>query len=70
MDSQGARARTTKAQFRVNRFEELKDAAKAPVAEQELELSSLQTRLGKKIVEIDNVSKSYGDKVAIPRFFL
>ena len=64
----GARARTTKAQFRVNRFEELKDAAKAPVAEQELELSSLQTRLGKKIVEIDSVSKSYGDKVLFHDF--
>ena len=64
----GARARTTKAQFRVNRFEELKDAAKAPIPEQELELSSLQTRLGKKIVEIDSVSKSYGEKVLFHDF--
>ena len=64
----GARARTTKAQFRVNRFEELKDAAKKPLPEQELELSALHARLGKKIVEIDSVSKSYGEKVLFRDF--
>ncbi len=64
----GARARSTKAQFRVNRFEELKDAAKKPLPEQELELSALHARLGKKIVEIDAVSKCYGERVLFHDF--
>ena len=64
----GARARSTKAQFRVNRFEELKEAAKKPLPEQELELSALHARLGKKIVEIDAVSKCYGERVLFHDF--
>ena len=54
----GARARGTKAQFRINRFEEL---SSQPVQEQEetLTLSALSSRLGKKVIEAEAIGKSY-----------
>lgn len=63
----GARARSTKQQFRVNRFHEM-NAQKAELPDQQLELSSMSSRLGKKIIEINHVSKSFGDKVLMQDF--
>ncbi len=65
--SRGARARTTKQKFRVERFEEMNSQ---PVeAEQEsLQMSSMSSRLGKTIIEIENVSKRYGDRQLIRDF--
>ena len=54
----GAKARGTKAQFRVDRFEELKNQA-APEQEEKLALSALSSRLGKKVIEAGAVGKSY-----------
>ncbi len=54
----GAKARGTKAQFRVDRFEELKNQA-APEQEETLALSALSSRLGKKVIEAAAVGKSY-----------
>ena len=55
----GARARTTKQKFRVERFAEL-ESRECPVQESKLELHSVNSRLGKKIMEIDGISKQYG----------
>ena len=63
----GARARSTKARFRVDRYEELSSQA-APTEQQKLQLSSLSSRLGKKIIEVDHISKSYGEKVLFHDF--
>ncbi len=63
----GARARSTKQQFRVNRFHEM-SAQKVDLPDQQLELSSMSSRLGKKIVEISHLSKSFGDKVLFDDF--
>ena len=63
----GARARSTKAKFRVDRFAEL-DRETGPVQRQELDLSSLSARLGKKVMEIDGISKSYGGRVLFRDF--
>lgn len=63
----GARARGTKARFRVERYEEL-SAQSAPEEQAKLELSSLSSRLGKKIIEIDNISKSFGERVLFRDF--
>lgn len=54
----GAKARGTKAQFRVNRFEELSGQT-APEQEEKLALSALSSRLGKKVIEAEAVGKSY-----------
>lgn len=63
----GARARSTKQQFRVNRFAEL-SAQKVDLTEDKLEMSSMSSRLGKKIIEIDNIAKAYGDRTLISGF--
>lgn len=63
----GARARTTKAKGRLQRFEEL-EAAKLVVDDSALEINTVSSRLGRKIIEINNVSKSYADRQLIKDF--
>lgn len=63
----GAKARGTKARFRVERFEEL-SAQPAQKKAQGLELRSLSSRLGKKIIEIEGIFKSYGERTLIKDF--
>ncbi len=63
----GARARSTKQKARLERYEELKNTA-APVKDGVVELSSVASRLGRTTVELDNISKSYGDKVLVKDF--
>ena len=63
----GARARSTKQKARLQRFEDLKNV-KGPVTDGKVELTSAASRLGRTTVEIENVSKSYGDKVLIRDF--
>lgn len=63
----GARARSTKAQFRVDRFEELKKPGYVP-DQSKLEVSALSSRLGKKIIEIEQISKSFDSKALVKDF--
>lgn len=63
----GARARSTKQKAHIQRFEDLRDRDKIEEA-QNVELNSLSSRLGKKTVEITDLSKSYGDKVLFKDF--
>lgn len=63
----GAQARSTKAKGRIQRFEELKEA-KLEIDDSSLELTAISSRLGKKIIELSNLSKSYGDKMLIRDF--
>ena len=63
----GCRARTTKQKARLERLEALKNG-KAPIQDATVELESIGTRMGKKTVELHNISKSYGDKVLIKDF--
>jgi len=58
----GARARTTKQKARLERYEELKNTA-APVKDGTVELSSVASRLGRTTIELENISKAYGEKV-------
>ncbi|ACS99445.1 ABC-F family ATP-binding cassette domain-containing protein [Paenibacillus sp. JDR-2] len=63
----GAKARTTKQKARIDRFEVLK--AQAPKqAGGKMDVSVASTRLGKKIVEIEAVSKRFGDRTLIRDF--
>ncbi len=63
----GCRARTTKQKARLERLEALKNG-KAPVQDATVELDSIGTRMGKKTIELHNISKSYGDKTLIKDF--
>lgn len=63
----GARARGTKAKGRIQEFEKLKDQLTSET-EDKLKLSSLSSRLGKKTIEIKDLSKSFGDKAIIDNF--
>ena len=64
---QGPRARGTKSKERKERFEKL-GAREIPSAGEKLNLNSVTTRLGKKTIEINNISKSYGGKELIREF--
>jgi ATP-binding cassette subfamily F protein uup len=57
----GARARSTKQKAHIQRFEELRDR-KVVEKDGAVELNALSTRLGKKTIEINQVSKAYGEK--------
>lgn len=62
--SRGARARGTKSRFRIERYEELSGQSALKQAEQ-LTLSSVSSRLGKKTLELKEVCKSYEGKPLI-----
>lgn len=63
----GAKARSTKQQARIQRFEALKDA-KVDRTEMGLEISSIHSRLGQKIIELKNLRKSFGVKKILNGF--
>lgn len=60
----GAKARTTKQKARIERFEKLQ-AAKTDYKSDALDISVASTRLGRKIVEIEELHKSMADRVLI-----
>ena len=55
----GCRARSTKQRSRLERLEALKNQS-APVKDQTVELDSVETRMGKKTIELHQVSKGFG----------
>lgn len=63
----GAQARSTKQKARLERFEDLK-GQKAPATDGKVELSSAVSRLGRTTVELEQVTKSFGDKCLIRDF--
>ena len=65
--SRGARARGTKSRDRIERFEALKNR-EIPVEAEKLKLQSVSSRLGKKTIEIENISKSVDGKPLITDF--
>ena len=66
------KARTGKDKGRIERAEKLKEAQNTPVYEKRIrEFSSEKRRLGKKILEVDSISKSYdGKKIFSPFSFI
>ncbi|MCR4903260.1 MAG: ABC-F family ATP-binding cassette domain-containing protein [Butyrivibrio sp.] len=57
----GARARSTKQKAHIQRYEALRDEKKLEL-DRDVEISAASTRLGKKTIEIYDISKSYGDR--------
>ena len=63
----GARARGTKSKERIERYEALKEQ-EGPSERERLQMVTLASRMGKKIIELDNISKSFGDKTVLSSF--
>lgn len=63
----GARARSTKQKAHIQRFEELRDR-KVIETDGKVEISALSSRMGKKTIELDDISKAFGDKKLITSF--
>lgn len=63
----GVRARGTKSKDRIERFHALENREK-PIEIEKLQLQSVSSRLGKKTIEIENISKSINGKTLINNF--
>jgi ATP-binding cassette subfamily F protein uup len=62
------KARGTKAKYRVDAFEELKEKASQKKFDTQMELNVRTARLGSKIIEMENVSKGFGERQLIKNF--
>lgn len=62
-----APARTTKAKGRIKRFHQLEENRET-FDDPHMEIGTVSSRLGKKIIEIKGISKSYGDRKLIDDF--
>ena len=63
----GCRARSTKQRARLERLEALKNGT-TPLAEQTVEMDSVETRMGKKTILLHHLTKKYQDKVLVNDF--
>ncbi len=63
----GAQARTTKAKGRIQRFHQLEEN-KLVIDDTRLEMTTASSRLGRKIIELDYISKSYNGQKYIDDF--
>jgi ATP-binding cassette subfamily F protein uup len=61
----GAKARSTKQQARIERFEKLREQITEIVSGQSMEISSGSHRLGKKVIILEQLGKSFGGKKVI-----
>lgn len=62
------KARTTKSKSRIEDFHEIKDRASKRRNDHEVQLEINMERMGNKIVELHNISKSFGDKKLLHKF--
>ena len=63
----GAQARRTKNKDRIARYEQLKAQA-GPVSDGAVEMATLSSRLGRKTVELDHVTKAFGEHIVLQDF--
>ncbi|SNT20075.1 ATP-binding cassette, subfamily F, uup [Anaerovirgula multivorans] len=63
----GAKARTTKQKARIDRFEKLNEQT-SQVIEDKVEISVASSRLGKKVIELEDISKSFEENMLIKDF--
>ena len=62
------KARSHKAKYRVDQFYDLKEKAGYQRQDDNIELNIASSRMGSKIIELDHVSKAYGDLTLINDF--
>ncbi|GEN82614.1 ABC transporter ATP-binding protein [Sporosarcina luteola] len=64
----GAKARSTKQKARIGRFEELEEKVKKDQTSSDMDVALKTSRLGRKVIEAHEVSKSYGERKVINDF--
>jgi len=62
------KARTTKSKSRIDAFYELKEKASQKRNQQQMQLEVSMQRIGGKVLEMKNVSKSYGENIILDEF--
>lgn len=62
------KARTTKSKSRIDDFYIIKEKAQKRRQEHKIQLEMVMERLGSKILELHNVSKSFGEKIILDKF--
>lgn len=63
----GCKARTTKSKERIDRYENLKNQ-QAPQYDDTVQMGAAASRLGKQILNLEHVTKSFGDKCVLKDF--
>lgn len=63
----GARARGTKSRNRIERYETLKDQS-APEADNTVQMETISSRLGRKLIELTEISKAFGCRTVLNHF--
>lgn len=63
----GARARSTKSRERIERYDALK-AQSAPVTDAVVQMATVSSRLGRKLIDLDDITKSFGSRTVIDHF--
>lgn len=63
----GAQARSTKAKGRIDRFHQLEEQ-KLVIDDSQMDIAAASTRMGKKVIVMDHLSKAYEDQVLIKDF--
>lgn len=61
-------ARTSKSKSRIDSFYETEKVAKKKISDKKVQLDMQMTRLGNKIIEMENVSKRFGNKIILDNF--
>lgn len=62
------KARTTKSKSRIDSFYDTEDVAKRRIVDQKVKLEMQMTRLGQKVIEMEHVSKRFGEKLILDDF--
>ncbi|WP_322970507.1 ABC-F family ATP-binding cassette domain-containing protein [Faecalibacter sp. LW9] len=62
------KARTTKSKSRIDAFYGTEEVAKRKIVDQKVKLEMVMTRLGQKIIEMEHVSKAFGEKKILDDF--
>ena len=63
----GAQARSTKQKARIDRFEQMSETY-SPIKEESIEIQTISSRMGKKTIEINHVSKGFDGHLLISDF--
>lgn len=64
----GAKARTTKQKARIQRFDELDSQIERGVKDEALDMNLATTRLGRKVLESEGISKRFGERNIVEDF--
>jgi ABC transport system ATP-binding/permease protein len=62
------KARNTKAKYRIDNYYNLKEQSEYRRNDRNIEISTGTSRLGKKILVLDRISKCFGDRIILDRF--